>query len=67
MPDGRLAALLSAAFSVLSKCWPQLQSRLSNGFARATSLMVMLKSDPAPRYVEKAGCSLRRLRDAISF
>jgi ribosomal protein S18 acetylase RimI-like enzyme len=74
MSDGHLVALWSAAFSVFhvnrsagSKYWPQLQSRLSNGLARETSLMVMLTNDPAPRYVEKTGCGLRRLRDAIGF
>jgi hypothetical protein len=68
MSDGHLVALWSAAFSVFhvnrlagSKQRPQLRSRLSNGLARATPLMVMLTNDSASRYVEKqaaayAGC-----------
>jgi hypothetical protein len=74
MSDGHLVALWSAAFSVFhvnrlagSKQRPQLRSRLSNGLARATPLMVMLTNDSASRYVEKTGCGLRRLRDAFGF
>jgi hypothetical protein len=73
-PGSHLVALWSAAFSVFhvnrlagSKQRPQLRSRLSNGLARATSLMVMLTNDSASRYVEKTSCGLRRLRDAFGF
>src|ERR1700690_2902664 len=68
MYDGHFVALWYAALSVFhanrsarSRYLPQLQSQLIDGRARATSLMVMLTDDSAPRYVEKTGCSLRRL------